>query len=291
MTRRALPCSRSRRAKVVRPESGHATPGPPRRPVPAITAQLASRSGIRTAGDPEPRRLLEVLVADPLGGREVRDRPATPAGAARRRVPTARPSAAIRGHDVARRRARAGRPTAAARRRAGRSGRRHACVRDVPRGRDPCRHERARLGGPVRRAAAPGGHRRHLDPQVDPVPQRPRDACRVALGDAGRAAAGTGRGDPGQPHGHGFIAATSWKRAGNVAAPAGAGDRDPAVLERLAERLEDVAVELRQLVEEQDAVGRPGSPRRAQARAAADHAGVRDRVVGRAERAAAGRGR
>ena len=73
---------------------------------------------------------------------------------------------------------------------------------------------------------------------------------------------------PAIPHGHGFIAATSWNRAGNVSRPAGPDDRDATVLERLAQRLQDVPVELRQLVEEQDAVIREGhlARRRAAAR-------------------------
>ena len=59
---------------------------------------------------------------------------------------------------------------------------------------------------------------------------------------------------PAKPHGHGFIAATSWKRAGNVVARPTRATDDAPVLERLAERLEDVPRELRQLVEEQHAV-------------------------------------
>ena len=64
----------------------------------------------------------------------------------------------------------------------------------------------------------------------------------------------------------------------------GAGDRDPPLLERLAERLEHVAVELRELVEEQHPVVGERHLARRQARSATDHRGVRDRVVRRAER-------
>ena len=62
-----------------------------------------------------------------------------------------------------------------------------------------------------------GGDRRHLDLQVDAVEQRPADAALVARDRVGRAAAGLAPRLPSWPHGQGFIAATSWKRAGNSA--------------------------------------------------------------------------
>ena len=74
------------------------------------------------------------------------------------------------------------------------------------------------------------------------------------------------------------------KRAGKREAGGRAGDGHRAVLERLAQNLEHVLLELRQLVEEEHAVvgerhlARPGHV------AAADQAGVGDGVVGRAER-------
>ena len=98
------------------------------------------------------------------------------------------------------------------------------------------------------------GDPRHRDPQVDPVAERARDPSLIALGYARRAGARADPTMPAKPHGHGFIAATSWNRAGKRRRPAGPGDRDAALLERLAERLEDVAIELGQLVEEQDAL-------------------------------------
>ena len=62
-----------------------------------------------------------------------------------------------------------------------------------------------------------------------------------------------------------------------------ADDRDPALLERLADRLEHVAPELGQLVEKEDApVGQRDFAGR-RARAAADQPGARDAVVRRAE--------
>ena len=65
-------------------------------------------------------------------------------------------------------------------------------------------------------------------------------------------------GSPRAPHGQRFIVPTSWNRAGKTSAPADARDRDRAVLERLAQRLERRPRELRQLVEEQHAAVREG---------------------------------
>jgi hypothetical protein len=61
-------------------------------------------------------------------------------------------------------------------------------------------------------------------------------------------------------------------------------DRDPALLERLAQRLEDIPAELGQLVEEQHALVGAGHLTGGQDRSPADHPGVRDRVVGGPER-------
>ena len=125
--------------------------------------------------------------------------------------------------------------------------------RDATRGRDPGGDD----GRALRVRPANERHRRdarHRDPQVDPVAERAGDASLVALR---HAASGrrSGRSDvPAKPHGHGFIAATSWNRAGKVVARPARDDRHAAFLERLAERLEDVAVELGQLVEEQHAL-------------------------------------
>ena len=99
------------------------------------------------------------------------------------------------------------------------------------------------------------------------------------------------RGDGAWPHGHGFVAATSMKRVGKIARALAAHDRDAAVLERLAQRLERGARELRELVEEQDAVvGQAGLAGRRD-RAAADEARRGDVVVRRAERALLDEGR
>ena len=66
------------------------------------------------------------------------------------------------------------------------------------------------------------------------------------------------------------MAATSWNRAGNTTVRAARATVTRAVLERLAERLEHVTVELGQLIEEQDPVVRPGDLARRQSLAAAD---------------------
>ena len=78
---------------------------------------------------------------------------------------------------------------------------------------------------------------------------------------------------PRWPQGQGFIAATSWKRAGSRSALRTRAIVTDALFERLPQRLERAAPELGQLVEEQDAVVRErdlargaGSSRRPRAR-------------------------
>ena len=105
-----------------------------------------------------------------------------------------------------------------------------------PGGGDPRRDDLARLG-----AAWPDqlglGHRRHLDPQVDPVAERTRHPAGIAIRDANRTAtAGIGS----RP-----AAARARVHCGDQLEPRGEGhgaadpdDRYPAVLERLAKRLE-----------------------------------------------------
>src|SRR5947207_929842 len=149
---------------------------------------------------------------------------------------------------------------------------------------------RARHPPPDGRRVVAGGRagvllalqRRQLHVQVDAVEQRTRQPSQVsvALGGCAQApierrtaaATGVGRGD-------------ELEARGEIRDAAGARDGDAAVLERLAQRLEHVLLELRQLVQEQHpAVGERhlARPRRA---AAADQAGDRDGVMRRAERA------
>ena len=79
------------------------------------------------------------------------------------------------------------------------------------------------------------------------------------------------------------MAAASMKRAGNAERHGCARNGDGAVFEGLAEDLEDVAGELGELVEEEQAVVGEGDFAGAGDHAAADEAGVGDGVVGRAE--------
>ena len=82
------------------------------------------------------------------------------------------------------------------------------------------------------------------------------------------------------------MAATSWNVGGERRprrVPRAIGD--PPLLERLAQRLERVAPELRQLVEEEHAVVRERDLAGPDRVAAADQRGVGDRVVRGAERA------
>ena len=86
----------------------------------------------------------------------------------------------------------------------------------------------AELSGSSAAMSAAGAHPRHRDPHVDPVAERPRHPARVALRNL-RARTGTVPvSSPASPHGHGFIAATNWNRAGNVVArPTRATDTRP----------------------------------------------------------------
>ena len=72
------------------------------------------------------------------------------------------------------------------------------------------------------------------------------------------------------------------KSAGNVVLARARRDRHRAVFQRLAEHFQRAAVELGQLVEKQHAVVRQADLARRGRRAAADQAGVADRVVRRA---------
>ena len=86
------------------------------------------------------------------------------------------------------------------------------------------------------------------------------------------------------PQGHGFIAAIDGRPARIGDGADGAGDHEHAVLHRPAQRLQGVATELGQLVEEQHAVVGEAQLARAHVRAASDQRGGRRRVVRRAER-------
>ena len=118
--------------------------------------------------------------------------------------------------------------------------------------------------------------RGQLDVKVDPIQERSRDPAEVAAALARRAdavvergaaaPARVGRGDELEPR-------------GEVADASGPRDRHAPVLERLAERLEHVLLELRQLVEEQDAQMGERDFARMRRAAASDQTRDRDRVM------------
>ena len=91
-------------------------------------------------------------------------------------------------------------------------------------------------------------------------------------------------GSPANPHGQGFIAPISMKRAGKITVLRGARDPHAAFLERLAQHLEHVPAELRHLVEEEHAVMREADFPGPRMRSAADQRDVRYGVMRRAER-------
>ena len=76
------------------------------------------------------------------------------------------------------------------------------------------------------------------------------------------------------------------KLAGNVVLDRARRDRHRAVFQRLAQHFQRAAIELGQLVEKQHAVVRQADLAGRGRRAAADQAGVADRVVRRADTAA-----
>ena len=176
------------------------------------------------------------------------------------------------------RRARAGAARASARCRSGRGGR---GGRPGARGRRRrARGPRPRTG-PARRAARSGGRAPDGDEHVDAVQQRAGEPPVVAREVAGAAGAVVAA-EPARARVRGRDEHEAGRERHHLLA---AHDRHVAVLERLAQRLQRRPRELRQLVEEQDAV--VGERRLARRRmgAAADEAGRRDRVVRRAERA------
>ena len=124
----------------------------------------------------------------------------------------------------------------------------------------------------------------HFDVNVDAVEQRAADLAHVPFDLRRRAVAGAAR--------VAAIAAGARIQRGDEhevgrkrRAVERAGDRHRAVFERLAQHFERLAVELGQLVEEEHAVVGERDLARRGRRAAADQAGVADRVMRRAERA------
>src|SRR5207248_8354032 len=92
----------------------------------------------------------------------------------------------------------------------------------------------------------------HLDVQIDAIEQRPRHASTIAIDHRRRAATATGgiAEPPARTRVHGSDELEGGREDDR---PRPARDGDPPLLERLAERLEDVPPELRQLVHEEHA--------------------------------------
>ena len=163
--------------------------GPPR---PMPEHQPASRERGPLGRRPEPRRLVEVRRRHHRRAVEVRDRPGDPQQALR--APAGQAARAPRAGSPAR--------VSAAR---GRTHRAQPAAADPPVGQ---RRRCVPAGGRARRRSAPrpsaddsgagpstssaGGTRADRHPQVDPVPERPRDPAPVPLRDARRAGAATG---------------------------------------------------------------------------------------------------
>ena len=126
-------------------------------------------------------------------------------------------------------------------------------------------------------------HRRHLDVQVDAVEQRPGDPRQVALDQRRRAGALVQRiAEKAALAGiHGRRQHEARRKGQRHRRPA---DRDLAVLERLAQHVEHVALEFGQLVQKQDAVVRQADFAGTRQRAAADQPRIGNGVVRRAER-------
>ena len=179
------------------------------------TASARQLAGVRAARHPEAGRLLEVVVSDAGRSLEVGDRPGDPLEPADApgRQPGGRGDRADEGLVGRRESARRPEPRPVE----PGVGDALAGQRDPPSGGDPRRDARrsARPGSPRRaRPGAPAASR--------PTGRSGRGAARTPgpRSAPGRPARSDrpGRSRP-PPHGHGFIAATSWKRAGRVSEP------------------------------------------------------------------------
>src|SRR6185295_3373631 len=147
---------------------------------------------------------------------------------------------------------------------------------------DP-RLDRARRLAGRRRDQLAFPRRRHFELDIDPVGERARNAAAVARDALGGAAAAAGA-IAAVAAGTGIHRRDKLEAGGEQCLVGRTRDRDAARLERLAQRLEYVAVEFRQLIEEQDAVVRERDLARARERTAAHQCRARSAVVGRAER-------
>src|SRR5207249_2499551 len=117
---------------------------------------------------------------------------------------------------------------------------------------DPGAHGRRGLLGRGVVGERGDGHPRHLDVEVDAVEERPRHARAVAVDERRRTAAGAGAVAE-VAAGARVHRRDELKGGGEEDRARPARDADAPLLERLAERLEDVPPELRELVHEEDA--------------------------------------
>jgi hypothetical protein len=124
--------------------------------------------------------------------------------------------------------------------------------------------------------------RRKDDVEIDAIEQRPAEASAVEP-DAIRRARAAARPLPRVPAGAGVDRGDDERARRKRGADAGAADGDLTILERLAQRLEDVAPELEELVEEQASMVSEGDLAGPHRIAAADEARGADRVMGSAE--------
>src|SRR5262249_9090345 len=123
--------------------------------------------------------------------------------------------------------------------------------------------------------------RRQLNVEIDTVKQRPRQAAEVpsALGRCAQTAVERRTAAAARVGGRYEL-----KTGREIGEAAGARDAHTAVLERLAQRLEDMLLKFRELIEKQDATMRERDFTGMRRRAASDQTRDRDGVVRSAER-------
>ena len=191
-----------------------AAPIGPSTPTPSMSARLDGREP--HVGRPIPGRFVEVIGLDRRGAREIGDRPCDPQQAFR--AAATRPFELGEDHD----------PPFRARPQEARLAQSPAGEAAVERAARPVR---------ARRDARPRPGRRRRPSPPGPARERGPSARRAASRSTGRSGRGAGRRRvagtapapasgrrtddpdvPAKPHGHGFIAATSWNRAGKLVA-------------------------------------------------------------------------
>ncbi len=246
-----------------------------------LHAQLASRASSREAGDRNraaSSRCSGSTANDPARSAIVRATRRTrsvplPESDSRSARATARAIAAGARRQAARRRP-AGQPSVESAR---------SAVPAPPARRRSAAATAADASGSRPAMSASGATRRHGHPQVDPVAEGAADPAGVALRRPDRAGAAARwiAGEPARARVHRRDQQEPGRKPRRAADP---GDRHEPVLERLAQRLEHVPTELRQLVEEENPVIGAGDLAGRHPGSAADHRRVGQRVMGRPDR-------